>query len=122
MKNIMLAIAAVALAALAPFALAAEGDSDRDPNAGVSQPTMRELANKIDHVEAGACPRLFATFWRDGSGHSTEWPRLNDGFGIYTFTAPTRFRMQHRFPTGFVATDDKPLASYIGAVRITKLK
>ncbi len=50
MKNAMLAILAVALAALAPFAMAAEGDSDRDPNAGVSQPTMRELANKIDHV------------------------------------------------------------------------
>ena len=48
MKNIMLAILAVALAALAPFALAAEGDSDRDDDAGVKQPTMRELANKID--------------------------------------------------------------------------
>ena len=46
----MLAIAAMAFATLAPFAVAAEGDSDRDPNAGVSQPTMRELANRIDHV------------------------------------------------------------------------
>ena len=50
MKTTMLAIVAVALATLAPFALAAEGDSDRDPNAGVRQPTMRQLANKIDHV------------------------------------------------------------------------
>ena len=48
MKNAMLAILAVALAALAPFALAAEGDSDKDDDAGVSQPTMRQLANKID--------------------------------------------------------------------------
>ena len=50
MKTTMLAILAAALAALAPFALAAEGDSDRDPNAGVSQPTMRELAIKIDQA------------------------------------------------------------------------
>ena len=49
MKNTMLAILAVALAALAPFALAAEGDSDKD-DGGVSQPTLRQLANKIDHV------------------------------------------------------------------------
>ena len=50
MKTTTLAILAVALAALAPFALAAEGDSDRDPNAGVRQPTMRELENKIDQA------------------------------------------------------------------------
>ena len=50
MRNTMLAILAVALAALAPFALAAEGDSDRDDDAGVKQPTMRELANKIDQA------------------------------------------------------------------------
>ena len=50
MKNAMLAILAVALAALAPFALAAEGDSDKDDDAGVSQPTMRQLANKIDQA------------------------------------------------------------------------
>ena len=50
MKNTMPAILAVALAALAPFALAAEGDSDRDTDAGVSQPTMRDLAIKIDQA------------------------------------------------------------------------
>ena len=44
----MLATLAVALATLAPLATAAEGDSDRDDDAGVRQPTMRELANKID--------------------------------------------------------------------------
>ena len=61
------------------------------------------------------CPRVFMV-------PGTPARRLNDGFGIYTFTAPTRFRMQHRFPTGFAATDDKPLASYTGAIKITKLK
>ncbi len=52
MRNIVLAIAAIAaaLAALASSATAAEGDRDRDDNAGVRQPTMRELANKIDQT------------------------------------------------------------------------
>ena len=47
MRNIMLAIAAVALAALAPFALAAEGQGD---NGSGKQPTMAELASKVDSL------------------------------------------------------------------------
>ncbi len=250
MKNTMLAILAVALAALAPFALAAEGDSDKD-DGGVSQPTLRQLANKIDHVvrRLGAveatvgtlstatavdalttevrtlsstvsanhttivgkfAPQmavvmtvpttLFGTSVRDTTprlylvGESTipgfpagtvaadgqftdrtlptgtylielqqpygenaicqrsisirhlrngnhgkrrgavcPWlymtttsggahVRFNDGFGIAAFTAPTVFRAVHRFPTGFVATDEKPASSYTGAIKITKLK
>ena len=50
MRNIVLAILAVAFATLALSATAAEGDSDRDDDAGVRQPTMRELANKIDQA------------------------------------------------------------------------
>ena len=63
---------------------------------------------------ANACPRMFVVVGRDN--------RLNGGFGIYTFTAPTAFRAQHRFSSGLTFTDDKPMASYAGAVRITKLK
>ena len=60
------------------------------------------------------CPRLFLV--------AGSLNRLNDGFGIYTFAVPTAFRTPHRFPTGFTFIDDKPLGSYTGAVRITKLK
>ena len=49
MKNTMLAILAVALAALAPFALAAEGQGDNDGD-GNKQPTMAELGNKVDSI------------------------------------------------------------------------
>ena len=49
MKNTMLAILAVALAALAPSALAAEGQGDN--NAG-KQPTMAELRNQITALDA----------------------------------------------------------------------
>ena len=247
MKNTMLAILAVALAALAPSAMAAEGSGDKDDDAGVDQPTMRQLANKIDsavrrlgaveatvgtlatatavdalttevrtHASAATanhativgkfapqmavvmtvpsrthggnnatyylvgesaipgfpagtvaangqftnrtlpagtylfelqqpygdnvlcttvasrrhgivanagsrrnavCPRLFITTANRGA-----FVRIDDGFGIVTYTAPTVFNAQHRFPTGFAATDDKPLASYTGAIKITKLK
>ncbi len=60
------------------------------------------------------CPRLYMT--------AAAGVRFNDGFGIATYTAPGIFRAVHRFPTGFVATDEKPLASYTGAIKITKLK
>ena len=246
MKNTMLAIAAMALAALAPSAMAAEGDSDRDPNAGVSQPTMRDLANKIDHVvrrlgtltatvstatdvdalttevrtlsstvsanhttivgkfapqmavvmtvpsgtpvtagyfadfylvgestipgfpagtvaangqftdrtlpagtylfelqqpygDNAICQRSVSVRWQRNGRHTTrrgavcprlhmttvsggDFIRFNNGFGIATYTAPTVFHARHSFPTGFAATDDKPLASYTGAIKITKLK
>ncbi len=49
MKTTMLAILAVALAALAPFALAAEGQGDNDAD-GNKQPTMAELGNKVDSI------------------------------------------------------------------------
>ena len=64
------------------------------------------------------CPRVFMVLQRTGG----RFPRLNDGFGIYTITAPTTFFVSHRFPTGLTFTDDKPMVSYTGAVRITKLK
>ena len=87
-------------------------------NGSVSRTHLRwGVDNNADALRHKAvCPRLFMVV------AGTPIRRLNDGFGIYTFTAPTVFRMQHRFPTGLTFTDDKPLGSYTGAVRITKLK
>ena len=258
MKTTVLAILAVALAALAPFALAAEGDGDKD-DGGVDQPTMRQLANKIDSavrrlgavettvatlstatavdalttevrtlsstvsanhttivgkfapqmavvmaVPAGAFPtgrnsedigyaspnslRLYLVgdstilgfptgtvatngqftdttlpvgtylfelqqphsdsvichdsvsrpFVRmSGARRNAVCPRLRlhpvgtttnistrheEGSGVYTHAAPTAFRLNLKFPSGLTFPDDKPVGSYSGAVRITKLK
>ena len=254
MKNTMLAILAVALAALAPFALAAEGDSDKD-DGGVSQPTLRQLANKIDSavrrlgaveatvgtlstatavdalttevrtlsstvsanhttivgkfapqmaivqtvpntlinatsptgmnytstrylvgestipgfpMEAVAADGSFGTGMNIGVPAGTylievqhpysdnvlcqssvsrrgtprgndnprfnsvcPWlrvaanrggPRIDDGFGIVSHTSGFGILATHRFPAAFAFTDDKPLASYTGAIKITKLK
>ncbi len=267
MKNTMLAILAVAFAALAPFALAAEGDSDKD-DGGVSQPTLRQLANKIDSavrrlgaVEATVGTLSTATavdalttevrtlsstvsanhttivgkfapqmavvmtvpYWWSGwngasanttkaqepplhlvgestipgfpagtvganglftdttlpagtylfelqqpygdnaicqrelsrrhdianaenrhrytcpslrlhpFGHAEPTKKLGDGYGIYTYAAPARFRLYNRWPAGLKFSEDtalsateranaNPIASYTGAVRITKLK
>ena len=48
--------------------------------------------------------------------------RIDDGFGIASSTSGLSFFPTHRFPAGFTFTDDKPLASYTGAFKITKLK
>ena len=48
--------------------------------------------------------------------------RIEDGFGIASSTSGLSFFPTHRFPVGFTFTDDKPLASYTGAFKITKLK
>ena len=79
--------------------------------------SIRHRRNGNHGARRAVCPRLYMTT-TSGGAHV----RFNDGFSIAAFTAPTVFRAVHRFPTGFVATDDKPLASYTGAVRITKLK
>ena len=240
----MLAILAVALATLAPFALAAEGAGDKDDDAGVSQPTMRELANKIDQAvrdirtaqatvtanhaalvakvdafasrgqqmavvlgyptatrPAGRTDRVidilsprgldlylvggdssiagFPSGAVDSNGKFTDATlpagtylfelqhpysdnvlchgsvsrhnirvggvaaqrhqacptmrldafssnrntrKLQDGSGIYTFAAPESFRLHLKIPSGFTLTDDRPIGSYVGAVKITKLK
>ena len=255
MKNAMLAILAVALAALAPFALAAEGQGDNDGD-GNKQPTMAELGNKVDSIvrqlgslasttgslrtelgalsstvsanhttivgkfaqqmavvmsvpqwwsgftssnseDFGAAGRLhlvgestipgfpagtvgangsftdatlpagtylfelqqpygdnticqrelsrrFLQGGNNGSRYVAACPRvrlhpfnnttrLGDGYGIYTYAAPTRFRLAHKWPPGLKFSEDtrlsatdranaKPMSSYTGAVRITKLK
>ena len=59
--------------------------------------------------------------------------RLEDGYGIYTYAAPARFYLHHKWPAGLKFSEDTSLsaterasassiASYTGAVRITKLK
>ena len=47
---------------------------------------------------------------------------IDDGFGIASSTSRLSFFPTHRFPAGFTFTDDKPLASYTSAFKITKLK
>ena len=59
--------------------------------------------------------------------------RLEDGYGIYTYAAPARFYLHHKWPAGLKFSEDTSLSaterasassisSYTGAVRITKLK
>ena len=48
--------------------------------------------------------------------------RFDDGPVVHDIAINRGFQVLHKFPTGFAFTDDKPLASYSGAVRITKLK
>ena len=66
------------------------------------------------------CPRILL-FADDGPNVSRT--RFEDGFAIYTMTTGGgHFYVRHRFPPGFTFTTARPLGSYRGAVKITKLK
>ena len=85
----------------------------------------RSVSRRQDVTGAGGkfnsdCPRIRLQVQTLEASGSPK--RLDDGFGIYTMPGNTSFTVLHKFPTGFAFTDDKPLGSYSGAVRITKLK
>ena len=82
------------------------------------------LTGSIPARHFSVCPRVVVTI-DDGIGGSDRFSdRLYDGFGIYDITEKSsgNFYVTHKFPSGFAFTDAKPLSSYAGAVRITKLK
>ncbi len=73
-----------------------------------------------------ACPYMYLRPFRNRT-------KLGDGYGIYTYAAPTAFDTRHGWPAGLKFSEDTTLsaterasansiASYSGAVRITKLK
>ena len=51
--------------------------------------------------------------------------RFDDGFGVYTVTSSSGgLALRYNFPADltFTKTTDRPLSSYKGAVKITRLK
>ena len=67
------------------------------------------------------CP-WFSLHVRAGASASSE--RFNDGAFVYTITTTSDssyFYVKHRFP-GITFTTERPLSSYRGTVKITKLK
>ena len=67
------------------------------------------------------CPRIVLFGSQGTSGSSST--RFNDGFAVYKVTSSTgHFSVRHKFPNNFAFTDQRPLGSYRGSVKITKLK
>lgn len=69
----------------------------------------------------GDCPRLFMI----ASDGTLPRKRFDDGFGVYTVTSSSGgLTLGYNFPADltFTKTTDRPLTSYKGAVKITKLK
>lgn len=69
----------------------------------------------------GGCPRLFMI----ASDGTLPSKRFDDGFGVYTVTSSSGgLTLRYNFPADltFTKTTDRPLSSYKGAVKITKLK
>ena len=70
-----------------------------------------------------SCPRIH--IFPTNGGTTGGRQRMEDGFLIYTVTTTTgSFEVKHRFPgpRSFAFTEDRPLNSYRGAVKITRLK
>ena len=68
----------------------------------------------------GDCPGLYVTL---GSVSGGTFKRFNGGFGVYTVTSSTAtLSPKHKFPSGITFTDSRPITSYKGAVKVTKLK
>lgn len=71
----------------------------------------------------GGCPYLSVVLSDGTSTGASARKRFDDGFGIYTVTSSSgSMQLKHRFPGSVTFTDDKPITSYKGAVKITKLK
>ena len=84
--------------------------------------------SRLQGVDGGtgrgsACPWL-SVILSDGSATgASPRKRFEDGFGVYTVTSSTgRLELKHRFPSGVTFTDARPITSYKGAVKITRLK
>lgn len=76
------------------------------------------LLAKVDRA-AGACPTLMLA----PAGIVPD--RLDHGFGIFTATASKGFfRPQFKFPRGtsFSGEGNRPASSYVGSIKITKLR
>lgn len=76
------------------------------------------LLAKVDRA-AGACPQLLLA----AAGIAPN--RLDHGFGIFTATSSNSlFLPKFRFPTGtsFSGEGNRPASSYVGSIKITKLR
>lgn len=86
--------------------LVCQGTSSRRVESGV--------AAADGGLPALRCPRLYLA----GAGEI-----LHDGAAIWRLNEHHRsFRAMHRFPNAFAFTDDNPVTSYAGSIKITKLK
>ena len=85
-----------------------------DCHGGVAQSRLLAKVNG-----RGACPQLML------APRGIVPDRLDDGFGIFTATASKGFfRPQFKFPTGtsFSGEGNRPASSYVGSIKITKLR
>ena len=70
----------------------------------------------------GGCPYLSIVLSDGTSTGASARKRFDDGFGVYVTSSSGRMQLKHRFPSSVTFTDDQPITSYKGAVKITKLK
>lgn len=93
-----------------------------DPKCHASMSHMGGNPAGIGSAGRGDCPGVYIIL-SDGTapGNSPE-KRFDGGFGVYTVTSTSgRMRVKHKMPPSLV-TESRPITSFKGAVKITKLK
>lgn len=98
----------------------------------LQQPYSAELkchgnVSRLDGVDGGnargPCPYLSIVLSDGTSTGASARKRFNDGFGVYTVTSTSgSMSLRHRFPSSVTFTGGRPITSYKGAVKITRLK
>ena len=80
--------------------------------------------NGVDGGNArGGCPYLSIVLSDGTSTGASARKRFDDGFGVYTVTSSSgSMQLRHRFPGSVTFTDSRPITSYKGAVKVTRLK
>ena len=116
MKNLLAAVT-VAFAPLLAPALAA--DDTNEAGEDEKEPTMSDLDDlegKIDALTTAVNTTVVGIL-SDKLGNANSAPNCSA-----THTSTGSFSVRHRFPRDVTFTTDRPLGSYRGAVKITRLK
>ena len=115
-----------------PVAVAADGkfaENDSRLPAGdylfeMYQPSSDQVVCQGRIFRSASCPRFSIYVWDGTTGARSK--NFNHGSAAFTVTsnAPNRpsVSVRYRFPPGTTFTTDRPLSSYIGGVKITRLK
>lgn len=93
-----------------------------DPKCHASMSHMGGSPAGIGSAGRGDCPGVYIILSDGTATDSSPQKRFDGGFGVYTVnTTSGRLRVKHKMPPSLV-TESRPITSFKGAIKITKLK
>lgn len=93
-----------------------------DPKCHASISHMGGNPAGIGSAGRGDCPGVYIILSDGTATNCSPEKRFDGGFGVYTVTSTSgRMRVKHKMPPSLV-TESRPITSFKGAIKITKLK